>query len=149
LNPKDSSKMGPYRTRNTIVIDFPTGVKVSSINNPATNHVSTCYHISSGRVFTSNPIHTMCISLWDKKGNAIIAKLEVKMPFGWTPKLYFGALLCCIKRDEEVKIRHVYSSWGGISSFLTLNEVHWLYNNTSINEIEQAIINGGGARILL
>ena len=84
-----------------------------------------------------------------QKGKCDYSKTGGQNSIWLDPKLYFGALLCCIKQDEEVKIQHVYSSWGGISSFLTLNEVHWLYNNTSINEIEQAIINVGGARILL
>jgi hypothetical protein len=68
-----------------------------------------------------------------------------------TKTLFWSLVVQLIKRDEEVKIRHVNSSWwGGISSFMDLEKVHWLYNNTSINkEIEQAIVNGDGAKILL
>ena len=92
----------------------------------------------------------MDINFWNEGGTGgIITHVRVTMPNLWSPKLYFGALSCCIRHDKCVLIDRVERPWGDISDLTTTNEVHWLYSHNCRDEIEDAIIKGGGGIILL
>jgi hypothetical protein len=133
--------MVPHQTRNTSVLFLSQEILVSNLVSK--EQLLDCYAISSAHIYKDDLADTegrriLGINFWSHRSQSPVIKVDVKVPQGWSARMYLAAIRSTIDTNGKVLIIHKANSrrLGQSSNFTSVNELHKLYrhSNEIVNE---------------